>query len=124
MSDGFWLTRRLESFRFASRGVLYVLRTQHNAWIHAGVTVAVVVVSFCMPLSVIEWCVLVLAITAVWTAEAFNTALESLSDAVCSERDPLVGRAKDAAAGAVLLASVGAAAVGVLVLGPHLWEKL
>lgn len=124
MSDEFSLTRRLESFRFASRGVLYVLRTQHNAWIHAGVTVAVVAVSFCMPLSVIEWCVLVLAITVVWIAEAFNTALESLSDAVSPERHPLVGRAKDAAAGAVLLASVGAATIGVLVLGPHLWEKL
>jgi len=57
---------------------------------------------------------------AVWTAEALNTALERLSNAVTREPNPLVGQAKDAAAGAVLIAAVGAAAIGALVMGPHL----
>ena len=55
----------------------------------------------------------------VWAAEAANTALEFLADAVSPERHPLVGKAKDVAAGAVLIAAIGAAAIGILVIGPH-----
>ena len=72
----------------------------------------------------LEWCWLVAAIAWVWTAEALNTALESLADAVHPDRHPLVGRAKDAAAGAVLAASLGAAAIGLLVLGPYVLRLL
>jgi diacylglycerol kinase (ATP) len=53
-----------------------------------------------------------------------NTALEVLADAVAPDPHPLVGRAKDAAAGAVLVAALGAAAIGLLVLGPRLWALL
>ena len=60
------------------------------------------------------------AVTSVLAAEAFNTAIETLADALAPERDPLVGRAKDLAAAGVLLASVGAAVVGLLVFGPRL----
>jgi diacylglycerol kinase len=62
------------------------------------------------------------AVTLVLGAEAFNTALESLADAAVPEQHPLVGAAKDLAAGAVLVTAMGAAVVGLLVLGPHLWD--
>lgn len=65
-----------------------------------------------------DWALLSIAIAAVWIAEAFNTALEFLSDAACPGRNPLVGRAKDVAAGAVILASIGAVVVGVFVFVP------
>jgi diacylglycerol kinase len=64
-----------------------------------------------------DWCWLVVAIAMVWAAECMNTALESLADATAPDPHPLVGRAKDAAAGAVLCASIGAAVIGLLVLG-------
>ena len=64
-----------------------------------------------------DWCWLVLAISLVFAAECMNTALESLADAAAGDPHPLVGRAKDAAAGAVLCTAVGAALIGLLVLG-------
>jgi diacylglycerol kinase (ATP) len=59
----------------------------------------------------------------VWSAEAFNTALEQLADALHPERHAGIGRAKDVAAGAVLIAAVGAAVIGVLVFVPHLVQS-
>jgi diacylglycerol kinase (ATP) len=56
---------------------------------------------------------------SVWTAEALNTALEFLADAASPEFHPLVGHAKDVAAGAVLISAAGAVVIGLLVLGPH-----
>jgi diacylglycerol kinase len=67
-----------------------------------------------------EWCALVSAIALVWAAEALNTAVELLTDLVQPERHPLAGRAKDAAAAGVLLASIGAAVIGALVFLPRL----
>ena len=103
----------------AGAGLLLVLRSQHNAWIHAVATLLVLALAVLFPLSGLEWCVLLIAIGLVWSAEAMNTALELLADAVSPDRNPLIGQAKDAAAGAVLVAALVAAAVGIIVLGPH-----
>ncbi|MFT5444381.1 MAG: diacylglycerol kinase [Myxococcota bacterium] len=115
----FTLEGRVASFGYAFRGLALVARSQHNAWIHAVATVAVVTLGLIFSVSRMEWCVLVLAIGAVWIAEALNTALELLADAVSLEAHPLVGQAKDAAAGGVLIAAIASALVGVLVLAPH-----
>lgn len=116
--------RRVLSFRYAFEGWLYVLRTQRNAWIHAAATIAVVILAFWLDVSLIEWAILILAITIVWMAEFANTALEALVDLVSPEMHPLAKSAKDAAAGAVLVSACGAAAAGLLILGPPLWERL
>jgi diacylglycerol kinase (ATP) len=120
----FSLRARARSFADAGRGLAHVLTSQHNARIHAAATLAVVAAGAGLGVSRSEWCWLVAAIAAVWSAEALNTALETLADAVAPERDPGVGRAKDVAAAAVLVASLGAALIGLLVLGPHLLRLL
>lgn len=122
--DGFNLAARARSFRNAFRGVGVTLRHEHNAWIHGAATLGVGALAGWLALSRLEWCALVLAIALVWTAELMNTALEQLCDATSMEPDPQIGRAKDAAAGAVLVAAIGAAAVGLLVLGPPLLARL
>jgi diacylglycerol kinase (ATP) len=118
------LRARAQSFADAGAGLAYVLASQHNARIHALASVAVVAAGLALGVSRLEWCALLAAIAMVWAAEALNTALETLADAVAPGRDPGVGRAKDAAAGAVLAAAIGAAGIGLLVLGPHLWALL
>lgn len=118
----FSLRGRLESFGFALRGVAFVLRSQHNAWIHLGASVAVIGTALYLDLSRADWSWLILAITGVWCAEIFNTAVEQVANAVDSKPNPSIGRAKDAAAGAVLIAAMGAAAIGLMVLGPPLWK--
>jgi len=117
-------TGRLRSFKFAARGIATMLKTQQNAWLHAAATLAVIATGMWLRLSFGEWCWIALAITAVWTAEALNTAFEFLTDLASPEFHPLAAKAKDVAAGAVLLAAIGSVAIGGLVLGPHLFRLL
>ena len=123
MSKPFSITGRLRSFVYAVRGVRLMLATQHSAWLHALATTTAVVVGFYLGIDRSEWCWIVLAIVAVWTAEALNTAIELLADVTSPHYHPLIGKAKDVAAGAVLVSAIGAVVIGLLVFGPHLMEK-
>lgn len=126
MGKTFSIIARLRSFGYAISGIRVMLRTEHNAWIHLLATACVCFLGFLLGVSASEWCLLVLAITCVWVAEAMNTAFEFLADVASPEFHPLVEKAKDVAAGAVLLAAIGAAVVGFLVLGPRLigWVQM
>jgi diacylglycerol kinase (ATP) len=120
VSRPFRVGDRVSSFRHAFTGIRVLLESQHNAWIHGAASVAVVIAAAFFGLSRLEWCLVVLAIALVWVAEGVNTALELLADATSPEHHPLVGRAKDVAAGAVLISALGSAVVGVLIFGPRL----
>ena len=96
-----------------------MLRCQHNAWIHAGVTLIVLVAAFRFRVSAADWCWIILAISIVWTAEALNTAFELLADAASPEFHPLVRDAKNVAAGAVLITALAAAVIGGLIFWPY-----
>lgn len=111
---------RIQSIQFAVRGIVVMLRTQHNAWIHALATAVVLVAGTVLQIGIGEWIAIILAIMAVWTAEALNTALEALCDVASQEFHPMVERAKDVAAGAVLISAVGAVVIGLLIFGPRL----
>jgi diacylglycerol kinase (ATP) len=119
---GFEFSGRLRSFRYAGAGVATMLRSQHNAWIHAAATIAVIFAGVALQISRVDWCLLALATVSVWVAESLNTAFEFLCDVASPEFHPLVKKSKDVAAGAVLLAAVGAVIVGALVFGPHLLQ--
>ncbi len=101
-----------------------MIASQHNAWLHAVATIAVVGLGLALGVSRLEWIALVGATMAVWTTEAINTAFEHLCDAASPGFHPLVEAAKDVAAGAVLICAIGAAIVGVAVLGPPLARVL
>jgi len=116
--------RRAERVRDACRGIAHVVRTEPHARAHVAAATAVVGLGLWLRLSPMQWSLIWGAIGLVWVAEALNTAIERLCDAVHPEAHPLIGRAKDAAAGAVLLASAAAAAIGLWVLGPAVWERL
>lgn len=124
MEKPFQFTGRIRSFKYAAQGIATTLRSQHNAWIHAAATVAVVVAGLAFHLSRADWCMIVLAIAAVWTAESLNTAFEFLADATTPDFHPMIGRAKDVAAGAVLITAMAAVVVGVLVFGPYLRARM
>lgn len=115
----FAFTGRIRSFAYALAGIATMLRSQHNAWIHAAATVAVCALGLLLGLSTADWCWIVLAIMSVWTAEALNTAFEFLADAASPEFHPLVKHAKDVAAGAVLIAAIGATVIATLVFWPY-----
>ena len=124
MSLPFQFTGRIRSFKFAFVGIWTMFKSQHNAWVHACATVGVVAAGLFFGVSGPEWCWLVLAIMAVWTAEALNTAVEFLADVASPDFHPLVKHSKDVAAGAVLISAVGSVVIGALVLGPHFLELM
>lgn len=118
----FEFSGRIRSFQHAGRGVAVMLSSQHNAWIHAAATIVVTSAGLALRISTVHWCVLIVAIVAVWVAEALNTAFEYLCDVASPEFHPVVKKSKDVAAGAVLLSAIGAVAVGALVFTPYLWS--
>ncbi len=123
-NGSFTIEGRLKSVQNAVRGIGMMLKSQHNAWLHAFASVCILIMGVLMRLTDGEWCWIVLAIMAVWTAEALNTALEFLADAASPEFHPLVKKAKDVAAGGVLISAIGSVWIGLLVLGPHLLDWL
>jgi diacylglycerol kinase len=110
--------RVVRSFGYAFRGVGFLLQTQTNARVHLAIAVAVVGAGFGFEVSRMEWVAIVAAIGLVLVTEGLNTALETVVDLVSPEWHPLAGRAKDIAAGAVLLAAIAAAVIGGLIFGP------
>lgn len=114
------LIRRLQSFAYALQGLVQLLRTQPNARAHLLAALLVCGAGVYFGLGRAEWLWITVAITLVWISEAFNTALEQLADVLHPEQHPGIGRAKDMAAAAVLIAAVGAAVIGMLVFVPHL----
>lgn len=115
---------RLDSFRHAFAGWVYVIRTQRNAWIHSLASVGVFALGLWLGLSLVEWAVVILAIALVWMAEFINTALEAVVDLASPNLHPLAKVGKDVAAAAVLVGALTAALVGLLILGPPLLVKL
>ena len=103
------------SFNFAAEGVVHALRTQRNLWIHFALAAAVLIAAVGFGVSRIELMVLLLAITFVLVAELVNTAIEAAVDVASTSFDPMAKLAKDIAAGAVLIATAVAVAVGYLV---------
>ncbi len=114
------LRKRLNSFRYAFAGIASLVSSQANAKIHLAAAALAIASGFYFQISLNEWCIVVLAIALVLAAEAFNTALEHLTDLVSPDFHPLAGKAKDVAAGAVLFIAIGAAVVGILIFLPKI----
>jgi diacylglycerol kinase len=115
---------RITSFGHAFRGWGYVLKTQHNAWIHSTASVAVFVLGLWLGLPPRDWAVLVLTIAMVFTAEFINTSIEAVVDLASPVHHPLAKVGKDVGAAAVLVAALSAILIGLLILGPPLWGRV
>lgn len=115
---------RFKAISFALEGWWYVLRTQRNTWVHASISIAVIVVCFWLHISTLEWALIVLTIALVWAAEFFNTSLEVLTDLVHPEQHPLVKISKDVSAAAVLITAGTSIIIGLIIIGPPLWLQV
>ena len=114
------LRRTLYSFRHAGRGFRWALSSQANLRVHFVAAAVVLIAALVLRFSVIEFVGLVICFTVVVAAELFNTTLEVLIDYAWPEHHPMIGRAKDVAAAAVLVAAAGAAIVGILLFARHI----
>ncbi|WP_317191687.1 diacylglycerol kinase family protein [Hymenobacter negativus] len=121
LPDGLW-RRRVASFGHAGRGVWSALRSEVHLRFHALATVVVIGLGLYCHITRLEWALVAIAVACVWSAELMNTAIEALTDLASPAWHPLAGKAKDVAAGAVLLAALGALVVGALVFGPYFFN--
>lgn len=120
MTDPFQLARLPRRLAAAFRGVYRLLRTCANARIHLLATVVVVGLGLWLEIARAEWLWITLAIAGVWTTEGINSAIETLADRISRDHDALIKEAKDLAAGAVLVAALAAAAIGLIIFIPRL----
>lgn len=124
MSFKSFVVSRIASFGHAIRGWIYVLRTQHNAWIHALAATFVLLLGLWVRLPPRDWAVIILTIAMVFAAEFLNTAIEAVVDLASPAKHPLAKVGKDVGAAAVLVAALAASLIGLLILGPPLWAKV
>ncbi len=115
---------RSQSVLFAWRGILRLIRMEHNARIHLAIAVVVVLVALLIDLTTWEWVSLIISMAFVFTAELINTALEVLCDVVEPNHNKAIGEIKDFAAGAVLISAISSIIVGIFVFGPRLWATI
>lgn len=118
-SDEFSFIKRTKSFAHAGRGVLVLVRTTHNAWIHLGIFLVAISLGWYCSITSTEWLFLVLAGGFVLSAEAFNTAIEIDIDLTSPEYHPYARDTKDVAAGAVLISAMTAVVVGAIIFVPY-----
>jgi len=114
-----WLAERVQSFGNALRGMRVLLTEEPHARLHGVATTLVIALGFFLQLSRYDWQSLLLIVAMVWLAEGLNTAVEHACDAAVPELHPLIGKAKDVAAAAVLITAVFAVAMAGLIFVPY-----
>lgn len=118
----FSIKKRLESFRYAFRGITTLLKHEHNARIHLAAAILAVAAGGWLGISANEWIAITICIGSVFALEAVNSAIERLADFVSPDFQELIGQAKDIAAGAVLFAAIAAAITGLIIFIPKILD--
>jgi len=111
--------KRVKAFGYALSGIRAFLKEPH-ARIHLLASIVVVSMAWWLQVGLLKWCILLCCIALVFLAEMLNSAIESLTDRISTEFHPLAGKAKDMAAGAVLLVAMFVAIIGLLIFIPEL----
>ena len=114
----FSIKARIKSVKTAINGIMIVAKEEHNAWLHIIATLLIMIIASRLNITAIEGSLLIFAIGLVWTCEAFNSAIEALADEVSGEYSAGIKKTKDIAAGAVLISSLTALAIGLLIVLP------
>ena len=114
----FSIRARIKSIKTAINGIMIVVKDEHNAWLHIIATLVIIIVTSRLNITTIEASLLIFATGLVWTSEAFNSAIEALADEVSGSYSTGIKKTKDIAAGAVLISSLTALAIGLIILLP------
>lgn len=111
-----------KSFGYAFQGIFNTIRTERNIKIHCVAAILVTIFGIWLQISKTEWMICFILFGLILALELVNTAVEATVDLFTEERKPLAKKAKDAAAGAVLVAAIFAAVSGILIFIPKLLE--
>ena len=112
--------KRIDSFKYAFKGINKLFKYEHNARIHLVVAFLVIIAAFIFKISVNEWIAVVFCIASVFASEAFNSAIEALADKISPQRDPWIEKAKDLSAAAVLFFAIASVIIGLTIFIPYI----
>lgn len=107
-----------KSFGYAFQGIFNTIRTERNIKIHCAAAILVTIFGIWLQISKTEWMICFILFGLILALELVNTAVEATVDLFTEERKPLAKKAKDAAAGAVLIVAIFAAVIGILIFIP------
>ena len=113
------LKKRIVSFRNAWNGIIHAFKSEVHFRFHVFAAFIAIASALFFNIARIEWMMVLLCIAAVLSSELINTALERICDRITKDRDPLIGNAKDLAAGSVLIISAAALIIGAIIFTPY-----
>ena len=122
--ENFSAKSRLDSFRFAIKGFLTLIRSEHNARIHLGAALLAIAAGIILKISRAEWMLIIIVIGMVFLAELINSSLEAIADVADPERNEKIGKAKDYAAASVLVSAIVSLIIGGLIFIPKIVDLL
>ena len=116
----FSIKQRIQSFRYAFKGIAHVFTNEHNVWIHLIAALCVIIAGFYFHVDTTEWMMILFAIGLVISAELFNSSVEKLVDLISPGQNEKAGLIKDIAAGAVLICAIASAVIGLIIFIPKI----
>lgn len=111
-------TKLTFSFKYAFEGIITTIKEERNMFIHFLIAIIVVITGIYVRLSLNEWLICLLLFALVFSLELINTAIENTVDLVTTKKNKKAKLAKDAAAGAVLIAAIFASIIGIIIFLP------
>ncbi len=120
----FSFSKRLQSFKYALKGIIFLFQNEHNAWIHVISAISIIMLGWYLEISGSEWIAIILSIGVVLTAEAFNTSIEYIADFIQPNQNKKIERIKDLAAGGVLMAAISSLLVGLIIFLPKIIQLI
>ena len=115
------LKKLFRSFSFAFSGIIELVKSEQNARIHLLATICVVIAGFVFDISGSEWCVVIILVALIWASEAFNTAIEKLTDHLFHEYNETARIVKDISAGAVFICAIAAVLCAAIIFLPKIF---
>jgi len=118
--EKFSFKKRLVSFRYAFNGLKIFVKEEHNAILHIFITCCVLIAAVKFKVSTVEWIAIIFCIALVLALELVNSAIENTADLISKEENDTIKKIKDLSAGAVLIAAIASAAIGLIIFIPKL----
>lgn len=114
----------INSFKYAGEGIISAFKTERNMKIHVVIMILVILAGIILKINQIEWFICIILFALVIGGELFNTAIETVVDMICPEKNEKAKLAKDISAGAVLVFAIGSAIIGIIIFIPKIMNIL
>ncbi len=124
MANAKFIINRLKSVKYALKGVKILITTEASIQSQLFVSIVIIMLGCYFNISTTEWLFQIIAIVLVISIEGVNTAIEAILDFIHPEQNSKIGEIKDIAAGAVLIASIGAICIGLIIFAPKIYTLL